>query len=65
MVPGKSFAIMLLTGQVWQPMGRPSGFARSLWPDKKMPVAAAALAFPMKSRLVMSGMVSSDEKRSL
>src|SRR3954463_4578046 len=28
-VPGKSFAIMSRTGQVWQPIGMPNGLARS------------------------------------
>src|SRR5215467_3703632 len=42
MVPGKSLAIISLTGQVWHPIGRPSGLARSsIMPAERSPAAPA------------------------
>src|SRR5258708_32966069 len=61
MVPGKSLAIISLTGQVWHPMGMPSGLARSSEEVKERNPAAAALvaAFLTNSLLEIAGMVVS------
>src|SRR5580765_7507425 len=56
MVPGKSFAIISRTGQVWHPMGIPSGSARrSTAAAEIRPVAAMQVALSLtNSRLEIS-----------
>src|ERR1700722_16649784 len=52
-VPGKSLAMPSLTGQVWQPIGRPSGLAWSskVAADKRLAAAALVAAFFMNALL--------------
>src|SRR5260370_20472035 len=53
MVAGKSLAIISLTAQVWHPMGRPSGLARSSRaPTEKRPAAAALVAEYLRNSLL-------------
>src|SRR5579863_5885526 len=53
MVPGKSSAIMARTGHVWQPMGRPRGFApSSSVPAESAPATAAPVADFLKNSLL-------------
>src|SRR5258708_8873767 len=53
MVAGKSLAIISLTAQVWHPMGRPSGLARSSRaPAEKRPAAAALVAEYLRNSLL-------------
>src|SRR6476469_11038290 len=42
-VPGKSFAIISRTGQVWHPRGKPRGLARSMRPPFAITVPNTAL----------------------
>ena len=60
-VPGKSLAIISRTGQVWHPIGMPSGFACSLkTPAEIRPIAAdCAAATLQKSRLEIASMNAS------
>src|SRR6266446_250777 len=53
MVPGKSLAIISRTGQVWHPMGRPRGLARSSRaPRETRPAAAAFVAEYLRNSLL-------------
>ena len=58
MVPGKSFAMSVLTGHVWQPIGIPSGAARRpvTRAASNAATAASAVAFARNSRLVTPAM---------
>ena len=51
-VPGKSFAIIVRTGQVWHPIGIPKGLARSLvaW-DASSPASATLVPALVKNSL--------------
>src|SRR5580700_3936399 len=52
-VPGKSLAIISLTGQVWHPMGMPSGSARSCSvPAETNPAAAVYVAALFRKSLL-------------
>src|SRR3981189_3154870 len=57
-VPGKSLAMPSLTGQVWQPIGRPRGLAWSskAAADKRLAAAALVAAFFMNALLDRSDM---------
>jgi hypothetical protein len=62
MVPGKSLAIISLTGQVWQPMGMPSGLARrrnAPTVARTPAVAACAAPFLRNARLEIADMCAS------
>jgi hypothetical protein len=53
MVPGKSLAIIFLTGQVWHPMGMPRGFARSPFAAaNKIPAALVSTVAVLKKFLL-------------
>src|SRR5216683_2591230 len=53
MVPGKSLAIISRTGQVWHPMGKPRGLARSSRaPRERRPAAAAFVAEYLRNSLL-------------
>src|SRR5438132_4990964 len=53
MVPGKSLAIICRTGQVWHPMGMPSGLAlRSKAAAERNPAAAALVAAFLRNSLL-------------
>jgi hypothetical protein len=57
MVPGKSLAMLSLTGQVWQPIGRPRGLAwSSKMADKRLAAAARVAACFMNCLLDSSDM---------
>jgi len=52
-VPGKSSAIIFRTGQVWHPMGIPSGLARRLnTPAEANPAAAVHVAALFRNSLL-------------
>src|SRR5262252_5932538 len=57
MVPGKSLAIISRTGQVWHPIGRPSGLARSsrapAAPVDNRPATAACLPVVFRNSLLV------------
>src|SRR5580704_17087084 len=56
-VPGKSLAMPSLTGQVWQPIGRPRGLARSSKAaDNKLTAATLDAAFCRNALLDRSDM---------
>jgi hypothetical protein len=61
MVPGKSLAIIALTGHVWHPMGNPSGLALSIpaLAERNPATAALAAAFFKKSRREIADMGTS------